>query len=405
MLAGEQIDIHKIIVNGGSQPRAALDDETIARYAEAMANGVGFPPVVVFYDGECYWLADGYHRRKAELKLGRTTTSADVRQGTLRDAILYSVSANNGHGLPASNADRRRAVLTLLNDPEWSKWSDREIARRCGVSPDTVGRQRRAGESTNRFEHVTWLAQGKIAPQTILSESDSMASRTFVHPKTGQPTTMRTGNIGRSRSDSEEEWEKLREKLADRTDDEPRGGADEWVETGGLDDDEDVVGDFDPQAEINAILKVLGGTRQDPLNIYNKWRMLLMRLKAERKKIGDYLYGQTEAEINDLILSRIAKSYPKVSQEDIEEAAASERERILMAKAAEDAAYKAARPYGSFDETAHLFEMAGLALATHPNRPADAEMRVRRICHRVIETGFGLIGPAKTSKEKGARVK
>ena len=30
------------------------------------------------------------------------------------------------------NADKRRAVVALLEDPEWSAWSDREIARRSG---------------------------------------------------------------------------------------------------------------------------------------------------------------------------------------------------------------------------------------------------------------------------------
>jgi hypothetical protein len=35
--------------------------------------------------------------------------------------------------LRRSNADRRRAVMALLKDEEWSGWSDREIARRCRV--------------------------------------------------------------------------------------------------------------------------------------------------------------------------------------------------------------------------------------------------------------------------------
>jgi hypothetical protein len=37
-----------------------------------------------------------------------------------------------------TNEDKRRAVATLLNDPEWSQWSDREISRRCGVSDRMV---------------------------------------------------------------------------------------------------------------------------------------------------------------------------------------------------------------------------------------------------------------------------
>src|SRR4051794_27961438 len=33
-----------------------------------------------------------------------------------------------------TNEDKRRAVLTLLNDPDWARWSDREIARQCAVT-------------------------------------------------------------------------------------------------------------------------------------------------------------------------------------------------------------------------------------------------------------------------------
>ena len=65
-----------------------------------------------------------------------------MRQGGLRDAILHSAGANAAHGLRRSNADKRRAVLMLLEDVEWSQWSDREIARRCAVHHELVGRLR-----------------------------------------------------------------------------------------------------------------------------------------------------------------------------------------------------------------------------------------------------------------------
>lgn len=42
------------------------------------------------------------------------------------------------HGLRRTNADKRRAVMTLLRDEEWGGWSDREIARRCGVGHQMV---------------------------------------------------------------------------------------------------------------------------------------------------------------------------------------------------------------------------------------------------------------------------
>ena len=41
-----------------------------------------------------------------------------------------------------TNADKRRAVSMLLEDEEWAAWSDREIARRCSVVHQLVGKIR-----------------------------------------------------------------------------------------------------------------------------------------------------------------------------------------------------------------------------------------------------------------------
>ena len=42
----------------------------------------------------------------------------------------------------STSADKRKAVLTLLEDDEWGQWSDREIARRCKVHHSFVSRVR-----------------------------------------------------------------------------------------------------------------------------------------------------------------------------------------------------------------------------------------------------------------------
>jgi hypothetical protein len=68
---------------------------------------------------------------------------AEVREGTRRDALLHSLSANAEHGHRRTNDDKRRAVDIMLNDPEWVCWNDVEIARRCGVSSNFVGDRRR----------------------------------------------------------------------------------------------------------------------------------------------------------------------------------------------------------------------------------------------------------------------
>jgi hypothetical protein len=44
------------------------------------------------------------------------------------------VGANAENGLRRTNGDKRKAVKRLLNDKEWSKWSNNQIAKTCSVS-------------------------------------------------------------------------------------------------------------------------------------------------------------------------------------------------------------------------------------------------------------------------------
>lgn len=122
---------------------AGIDPGVVAEYAEAMEGGATFPPVVLFYDGADYWPADGFHRIAAGKKIGREEIDADVRQGGKREAMLTAVGVNAYHGLRRTNADKRRSVLAMLRDPEWSRLSDREIGKRCAVDHKTVGSIRR----------------------------------------------------------------------------------------------------------------------------------------------------------------------------------------------------------------------------------------------------------------------
>lgn len=167
--------------DGGTQPRTTLNLNWVEEYGQDMLAGAVFPPAVVFFDGTDYWLADGFHRVEAADAIGLTEYPADIRQGTLRDAVLFSVGANGTHGQRRTNDDKRRAVLKLLGDPEWSAWSDHHIARQCAVDHKVVARLRPAVPIDTRAK-----------PQADV--------RTFIHPKTGQPTTMRTGSINGTRS-------------------------------------------------------------------------------------------------------------------------------------------------------------------------------------------------------------
>lgn len=139
----KSIATDQIRIDGGTQARCEIDYDVVDDYAEQIENDADFPPVVVFFDGASYWLADGFHRFLARRKLDHEHIECDVRKGGVRDAKLFAVGANTAHGLKRTNADKRRAVEMLLEDSEWVKKSDRWIAEQCGVSNNFVGDVRR----------------------------------------------------------------------------------------------------------------------------------------------------------------------------------------------------------------------------------------------------------------------
>jgi hypothetical protein len=144
------LPISSIRVDGGTQPRATINLQTVSDYMNDMAGGAEFPPVDVFYDGSNYWLADGFHRIKAAEKSGRDEIACEVLQGTQQDAQWYSFGANKGNGLRRTNQDKQRAVKAALQHPSGASLSDVQIAAHVGVSDQMVRNHRRRMEPTSK---------------------------------------------------------------------------------------------------------------------------------------------------------------------------------------------------------------------------------------------------------------
>ncbi len=181
------IHILSIRTNGSTQMRAELNQATIAEYAAIMQEAQGwgpFPPVDVYYDGDEYWLADGFHRVEAARDVVMNIP-ARVLPGGQREAILHAAGANASHGLRRTNADKRRAVETLLRDEDWAKWSDREIARKCNVS-DRMVNAIRAELSANNSQMPTerMVQRGETIYSMNTSGQRDAAQRRYVEPKT-----------------------------------------------------------------------------------------------------------------------------------------------------------------------------------------------------------------------------
>jgi hypothetical protein len=134
-----KVAIESIRRDGGTQPRAELNEEVFRAYAEAMKDGATFPSVTLYYDGTDYWLADGFHRVAGAELAGRTEIEATVVPGTQRDARWASFAANKDHGLRRQPADVQRILWAIFADPEWQKGkSQRDIAAHTGIAKSRV---------------------------------------------------------------------------------------------------------------------------------------------------------------------------------------------------------------------------------------------------------------------------
>lgn len=169
-----EIDVDQIRIDGGTQVRSQIHEEHVANMVLSMEQGAQFQPVVLFFDGKEYWLADGFHRYHATVKLERPQIAAKVVMGTLRDAKWYAKAANLTNGMPMTREERRTMVIDCLEDTEWSiEKSDREIAEQCGVSHTYV----------NRLRHEI----GQDRKQTTYTTKDGVERTRKVEPKEDKP--------------------------------------------------------------------------------------------------------------------------------------------------------------------------------------------------------------------------
>lgn len=171
------LGIDVIRIDGGTQSREQINQNIVDDYADLIGAGAVFPAVRVYFDGVNHYLADGFHRYHAHRKAGKGSIEADVENGTIRDAILYSLGANSDHGLRRTNADKYKAVRTMLEDFEWQEWSNSEIARRCRVSDVFVAKLRGSdAPEVRKFR----MADGKIAEKRIPKRAEKPAPEPVV---------------------------------------------------------------------------------------------------------------------------------------------------------------------------------------------------------------------------------
>lgn len=139
----ERIRLEHIAFDAGTQIREAISEQVVTDYAERMADGVEFPPVVLFADGCCrtdgsviYYLADGFHRVQASVRNQFVDIPAEVRAGTKDDALWFALGANRSNGHRMTEGDKKHAIAIALT--QWPERMQREIAEQIGCHPSLV---------------------------------------------------------------------------------------------------------------------------------------------------------------------------------------------------------------------------------------------------------------------------
>lgn len=164
-----------------TQTRAKLSHNLVSEYVESMRDGEQFPLVTLFFDGERYWIADGFHRIAAQKKLGYKEIYASVARGGYREAVLHGVKANSNHGLRPSQKDKRAAVMKILTEGDTFNLSLRATAALCGVShtyvqnlqQELADRTERAQSEESESDAIMPVsgrdATGKAIPEELIS--------------------------------------------------------------------------------------------------------------------------------------------------------------------------------------------------------------------------------------------
>lgn len=163
----ETLSIDLLRLDGGTQARIKTHEDAVDDYAEVITNEGGewpFDPIDVFHDGSEYFVADGFHRTLAAIRVKRASIPCRVHQGTSKDAKIFGMTANDAHGLRMSRADKRACVEWLLD--YGGKLTQIEIAEKAGVDRKTVQRVISDRNENATMSHSTSKTQGKQSSST-----------------------------------------------------------------------------------------------------------------------------------------------------------------------------------------------------------------------------------------------
>lgn len=144
MSTAARVRIDQLQISQDAWPRFARSEERVDLFAQLIQSGEELPAIeVIARENGKYLIADGVHRAHAALRAGRSEVEAvviepDLGESDFACAFRRALETATKTALPLTTAERRRAAVRLARDRPGI--SHREIARRVGVSHDSVDR-------------------------------------------------------------------------------------------------------------------------------------------------------------------------------------------------------------------------------------------------------------------------
>lgn len=191
----QEVRMDLINLEAGTR-RRKLEPDVIKKYQALMEDGTEFPPVAIIRDGADYILVDGFHRFQCNENLEKRTIRAFVTEGTLRNAIWESFSANKLHGQPRAKGAAAIIIDAILCDSSWAKKTITAIAKHVGVTRGYVQQRQAKLKKTAKVDSEPENSEATVHSVQLPGDSTSSNSQNDSgEAEAEKPTLKRSGTI------------------------------------------------------------------------------------------------------------------------------------------------------------------------------------------------------------------
>jgi len=157
----ELVPVSSITINPKLQMREVVLDEPHVDALERAISDDGellhrYPIALAEID-KTLIVVDGHHRLTAAIRLKLPTVPAKIVASSWHDALSHAARSNNheGSAMKRTATDRRKALMTLLENVEFRNMTDSALAEIVGVAISTAGQIRKLKSEYQSDSRIT----------------------------------------------------------------------------------------------------------------------------------------------------------------------------------------------------------------------------------------------------------